>query len=378
MILVLDTENTTWNKGNPFDQRNFNVCISYATDDGRKGVLYDEDRGSIRALIDEATTLVGFNLKYDLHWLRRLGFDFSGKRIWCCQAGAFVLGRQLNRYPSLEGECAAHSLGNKLSVVEEEYWNKGINTHEIPRSILSEYALQDVELTYKLYLKQQELIQPHQRTLLSLVMQDLQVLQEMEWNGLFFDKEEANKKAAELESQISKLQQELALYHTVPCFNWASNDHLSALLYGGTIHEARRVPIGVYKTGAKAGEPRFQIETVEHKLPRRYAPIKGSENKKEGYWSVDESYLTRLKGKKDLLDGILKIKGMQKQLNTYFRGLPELHSEMHWEENIIHGQFNQCVARTGRLSSSRPNLQNLDDDAQSMFTSRYNDSTIPA
>lgn len=370
--VVIDTENTTWNKGNPFDQRNFNVCISFAGDSG-KGVCFNEDYGQVKAAIDRADLLVGFNLKYDLHWLRKIGIPFAGKRVWCAQVASFILGRQLTRYPSLEGEATAHSLGNKLRVIEEEYWSKGVNTHEIPRDVLSAYALQDAELTLKLYQKQQTLVQPHQRTLLSLAMQDLLVLQEMEWNGLHFDKGKAEEKAKEIETEISNIQEQLSLYHTIPCFNWASNDHLSALLYGGTIVEAKRIPVGVYKSGDKKGQPRFQVQYVEHHLPRRYNPIRGSENKKEGFWSVDESYLTRLKGSRDLLDGILQIKGLQKQVNTYFRGLPDLHSEMHWEPDIIHGQFNQCVARTGRLSSSKPNLQNLDENAQEMFTTRYAD-----
>jgi len=157
VICVLDTENTTWNKGNPFDQRNFNVCLSFAGDSG-SGVCFNEDYGQAKAAIERADLIVGFNLKYDLHWLRKIGIPFAGKRIWCCQLAAFILGRQQSRYPSLQEESAAHSLGNKLSVVEDEYWSKGINTHEIPREVLKAYALQDAELTYQLYLKQQELI----------------------------------------------------------------------------------------------------------------------------------------------------------------------------------------------------------------------------
>jgi DNA polymerase I-like protein with 3'-5' exonuclease and polymerase domains len=371
-FLVIDTENTTHNHGNPFDTRNFNVCISY-TNGIERGVVFEE-RADFERLFRESSLIIGFNLKYDLHWLRRLGFSIQGKRFWCCQAGAFVLGRQDTPYPSLDGECERHGLGKKLSVIEEEYWSKGINTHEIPRGILSEYALQDVELTLKLYLKQQALIQPYQRTLLSLTMQDLAVLQEMEWNGLHFDKEESLKKAKIIETEIHELQTKLNLFHNIPTFNWASNDHLSALLYGGTITEKQRLPVGVYKTGDKKGLPRFKVELVTYRLPRIYTPIRGSESKKGGTWSVDESYLKKLKAKnQELIDGILRIKELQKLNSTYFKGIPSLHEQMYWGDNIIHGQYNQCVARTGRLSSSRPNQQNISEIAQEIFTTRYDD-----
>lgn len=370
-ILVVDTENTTWNTGNPFDQRNFNVCISYAGNYGRGVAFTDAERRAFGEAWNRGDLIVGFNLKYDLHWLRRLGYSFEGKRFWCTQSAEFTLGRQEASYPSLEGCAVRYNLGNKLRVVEE-YWDRGVNTHEIPREVLEEYALQDAELTYKLYLKQQELIQPHQKVLFSLLMQDLLVLEEMEWNGLHFDKEASLQKSEELEAQISALQSKLGLYHNIPCFNWGSGDHLSALLYGGVIVEERRVPVGVFKTGAKMGQVRYSIERIEHRLPRMYTPIRGSELKKEGKWSVEEDYLRKLKGKnKDLIEGILKIKELQKLNSTYFRGLPALHESMHFEPNIIHGQFHQCVARTGRLSSSKPNLQNLSDEAQTIFTSRY-------
>ena len=44
---------------------------------------------------------------------------------------------------------------------------------------------------------------------------------------------------------------------------------------------------------------------------------------------------------------------------------------MNWETNVLHGQLNQCVARTGRLSSSKPNLQNFDGEIKQLFGSRY-------
>ena len=44
---------------------------------------------------------------------------------------------------------------------------------------------------------------------------------------------------------------------------------------------------------------------------------------------------------------------------------------MNWKHGIIYGQLNQCVARTGRLSSSKPNLQNFDGEIKGLFTTRY-------
>jgi DNA polymerase I-like protein with 3'-5' exonuclease and polymerase domains len=374
VILAIDTENTTHNKGNPFDKRNINVCISWALEDGTCGVFFHDDkegREDFERLLRESTTIVGFNLKYDLHWLRREGYSFAGKRVWCCQAGEFVLGRQLSPYPSLGESAVSYNLGTKISVIEDEYWSKGIQTTEIPRDILAEYAIQDVVLTLGIYREQQSRVKDSNRTLFSLLMQDLLVLEEMEWNGLYFDKTTCLSKAADAQGRIDALQQSLGIFHSVPNFNWASNDHLSALLYGGSIVEWKRVPDGVYKTGAKKGEIKYRKEEVVHKLPRRYNPIRGSALAKEGCWSVEEGYLKKLQGSRELIDGILQIKELKKLVSTYLLGLPKLHEEMHFEDNYIHGQFSQVVAKTGRLASSKPNLQNISGDALDIFTTRY-------
>lgn len=371
MILTIDSENTTWTTGSPFDSRNFNVCISAATESSVR-VFFDvvANPQPFKELFDKATKLVGFNLKYDLHWLRKLGFDYRGKELYCCQVAEFFLGRQSPKYPSLNETAARYHLGTKVDKIAH-YWEEGINTNEIPRDVLEEYALQDAVLTQNIYLKQQELIKPHQRVLLKLQMLDLEVLTDIEWNGMHFDESVAVRKSKEIEARIDQLQKELSLFHSVPGFNWGSNDHVSALLYGGQIPEKRKVHAGHFKSGAKTGQPKFKTEIVLHNLPRLYKPIKGSELKKEGYWSTSEEYLRKLSDKKGLVKGILEIAKLQKLNDTFVVGLLKKHATNMWEPHYIHGQYNQVVASTGRLSSSNPNMQNLSGEALDIFTTRF-------
>ena len=370
-ILFWDTENTAWNKGAPFDARNFNVLICWDYN-GIKGHAFSEDEAGRREfgrLLEECDLAVGFNLKYDLHWTRKLGLSLP-RRSHCCQVTEFILGRQQTPYPSLDGCASKYNLPRKIDLVKQ-YWDKGINTHEIPKPILLEYCEHDVEITKQLYYAQQ--IPDYQRTLISLANQDLMVLEDIEWNGMYFNPEVVKKKETDIAEQIREIQTKLDLYHSIPCFNWASPAHISALLYGGKIIEERRVPIGVYKTGAKVGQPRFSVEKIEHVLPRMYNPPKGSELAKEGTWSTDEDTLLKIKGgKKELIEGILKSKELTKLQSTYVGGLLQKHNEMHWPKNYIHGNYNQCVAATGRLSSSSPNMQNMSGDILDIFVSRFN------
>lgn len=366
MILVIDTENETYNKGSIFDQRFSNVCISYAGD-SESGVFFNPEYARVRELLAEASLIVGFNLKYDLHVLRRLGFDFGfDKRYWCCQVAEFLLSRQSIPYPSLDDCLAKYGLGQKDKAVEA-YWEAGKQTSEIPRDVLSKYAIRDAELTYKLYLKQQELVKPHQQKLFNLSMLDLLVLEEIEWNGMRFDTDLAQKREKEIEAEISDLQTKLAFHGTCPNFNWASNDHLSALLFGGEIKDVVKVPDGHYKTGARAGEIKWRNKEVVYKLPRLYKPKTKTEG---GKYSTDENVLLTL-GKSELLDGILRIKKLEKLKNTYYKGLVALCQKKNYKSGYIYSNFNQCVAATGRLSSSAPNLQNIPEEADGLFITRY-------
>ena len=61
-------------------------------------------------------------------------------------------------------------------------------------------------------------------------------------------------------------------------------------------------------------------------------------------------------------------------MTTYYKGLPNLINEMNWSFGKIYGQLNQCVAKTGRLASSKPNLQNFDSEIKGLFYSRYEEN----
>jgi DNA polymerase-1 len=80
----------------------------------------------------------------------------------------------------------------------------------------------------------------------------------------------------------------------------------------------------------------------------------------------------KAKGKaRELIDSLLKRGSLEKLRGTYLHGLPKLIQTMDWVEDTLHGTLNQCVAITGRLSSTKPNLQNIDGNIGYLFKSRY-------
>ena len=378
--LVLDVETTTSNKGNPFDQTN-KLCYVGLKDNILFDIEYTDSPyknklNEIQKEIDKVETLVGFNIKFDLHWLKRYGINFNTKRIWDCQIVHFILSGQKDTYPSLNKVAKYYNLDSKLDTVAEEYWNNDIDTTEIPADILTKYLEQDLLLTDQIYKKQLEEVSKKQHLvkLISLHNQDLLTLQEMEFNGLLFDEQHSEVLANELDEQIGKLDRQLFRHHNCSGFNPSSNDHVSAFLYGGTAKFRTKENIGTYKTGDKKGLPKYGWINHEKVFTKLVTPLKGSELKKEGFYSTDERTLKTLKGSTkamEIVNRILTRSGLIKKVSTYYRGLLYLIKDSNWKLNTIHGQLNQCVARTGRLSSSRPNLQNFDGDIKGLFKSRY-------
>lgn len=376
-VLALDTESNTHNKGAPFDSRFKAVCYSWSDSSSSGASPFSPDSiERLRAKVDGARVLVSFNAKYDVHVLRKCGVDLSGHRWWDCQIGEFVLSRQTERYPSLEDSLARHELGHKIDVVKTEYWDKGIQTEDVPWPILEEYAIWDAKMHLALYYKQQELLTPNQKRLVNLMSMDMLILEEMEWNGLVYDEELCNKRSTEITGEIQRITEKLSsIYPNVP-INFGSGDQLSAFLYGGTIVEEGKEHIGFFKSGARVGEPKYKNIEIKHELPRLVAPLRGSELKKEGFWATNQDTLLKLKGNKatkQIIELIQRQVRLDTLLSKTYQGIIKVNREQMWEPGVLHGQLNQCVTQTGRLSASRPNQQNLDGQAADLFISRYDD-----
>jgi DNA polymerase-1 len=366
-LLALDSETTIYNKGHPFDKRNKLVCWSKATTEGSSAHKWGE--GTLQQDINLADLLITFNGKFDLQWFVKEGIQYDPRKVWDVQLAEFIISRQTHRLPSLNEVCQKYGIPTKLDKVKE-YWDKGIQTDDIPWEVLEEYAAYDAWLHLQCYLAQRQHLSGRQLLLFRLQCQDLSILREMEANGLPFDEELCHERAKELDDEISTLKKELsAIYPNVP-INFGSNDHLSAFLYGGVVKEDTKEHVGFFKTGEKAGQPKYRNVVVEHTLPRLYQPLKGTEMAKEGNYSVDEGTLRKLKGKKGVIEKLLKLSKLEKLNGTYYKGLVQLRETMHWPKGLLHGNFNQTIAATGRLSSSKPNLQNFASELQDIFVSR--------
>jgi DNA polymerase I-like protein with 3'-5' exonuclease and polymerase domains len=388
-ILFLDVETTTFNKGHPFDPRNklVSYVLSIADYPCFKHVSDPDFLEPIRNRLRRRPFAVcGFNIKFDLHWLRNVGIEIPiDVKVWDCQLAEFILSGQQNRFASLADTYQSYGMDGAKSHEVEDYWNAGINTDQIPPHVLESRGIGDVVPLKKLYEIQQGLLTEKQRKLVWLEGEDLKALADAEYNGIKFDVDKARGKLESLGHSLAGVNDSLRNYLPANCnpewFNWDSGDHLSAFLYGGTLKYTYVSEVCTYKSGAKIGQTFNRYTTVDVSFPQRFVPLNGTEVAKTKdkqvdtrFYQTDGPTLIQLKCKtkeqKDILE-LLYRRADATKVHEMIESIMNKMVERNWEDNYIHGQFNQNVVITGRLSSSGPNLQNTPPEVDELLISRY-------
>ena len=148
-------------------------------------------------------------------------------------------------------------------------------------------------------------------------MPTVEVLSNMQWNGMYVDK-------AELEQFGKELTEKLEILTKV-------------------IHEMAGEEFNINST-KQLGEILFE----KMKLP----VVKKT---KSGY-STDVDVLEKLKKEHPIVEKILEYRQLMKLNSTYVEGLKQYINPT---TNRIHSFFHQTITATGRISSTEPNLQNI-------------------
>jgi DNA polymerase I-like protein with 3'-5' exonuclease and polymerase domains len=325
--------------------------------------------------------LVGHNIKFDLLYMMKESIMFreifEKIKIWDTMLAEYLITGQVEQYASLD-KCAAKYGGVLKDDKIKAYWDAGVGTEDIPPNELHEYLIGDVNNTEIVFTKQMELIQT--LGLLPLVktqMAGLQATVEMEWNGMHFDKARAVALGRETKTEMeTKLKRIKHLMHVDTCytpyflqeiFNINSTSDLATALCGGAFEydikvdelDANGLPKR-FKSGVRKGEVR-QIKKTRYLVTEGFGVVPDPAWKTpSGKMGTSSSVLKDIAKRtsrmevKEFCNLVLEYRALGKDLNTYYIG----YSDLTWEDECIHPTLSHVGTDTGRLSCSKPNLQN--------------------
>ncbi len=150
----------------------------------------------------------------------------------------------------------------------------------------------------------------------------LKVLSDMEMEGVKIDLQQLRTFASGLETMLQDIQGRIREIAGEPTLNIMSPKQIGTVLFEKLAIDPKMKP----KTGARNSYP------------------------------TDEDTLNTLIDRHPIVSEILEYRGIKKLLSTYIEPLP---AYVNPRTGKIHTTFNQALTATGRLSSSKPNLQNI-------------------
>lgn len=305
------------------------VGISFSFE-ARKGyyVPFPQNFDEAKALIEEfrlffeseSILKIGHNLKYDYKVLYKYGIEPKGKS-FDTMIAHYLLNPDMRHNMDVLSETYLHY---KPISIESLIGKKGKNQllfNQVELEQQKEYAVEDADITLQL----KEFFAPQlpqvnaQKLLEDLEMPLMQVLAEMEIEGIRLDTEALAKQSEKITADILNLEKKIFEDAGVE-FNLNSPKQLGEILFDHLKLDpkAKKTATGQYATG--------------------------------------EEVLSKMRDKHPVINDILDYRQLQKLKSTYVDALPK---EVSPKTRRVHTTFSQTVAATGRLASINPNLQNI-------------------
>jgi DNA polymerase-1 len=256
--------------------------------------------------------IIGQNLKYDAKILRRSGIELKNI-VFDSMLAAYLLDPESRKDLN---ELARRYLGHSVMDFSEL---GAARMDLVPIEQAARYSIADAEAVIRLKEKMlPELRSKNQEKLFYEVELPLiNVLIEMELNGILLDKEILREQAKELETLATQLLQDIFRLAGQD-FNPNSPKQVAYVLF-----EKLKLPVlRKTKTGPSTDAYVLQELASLHPLPEK----------------------------------LLAYRELEKLLSTYVKKLPEYINP---QTGRVHTTFQQHITVTGRLSSTEPNLQNI-------------------
>ncbi|UJQ45011.1 hypothetical protein [Klebsiella phage Kpn BHU3] len=198
--------------------------------------------------------IVAHNAAYEISWFltfARAEFEAflkRGGRVFCTMHSEYIASDFQSMYPSLDETAPKYGGTHKVGGVKI-LWEQGVLTSQIDPMLLHDYLVNgDIPNTALCFYGQcATFAQRNQMQYVWERMDALLAWAYCEWFGLFVNMPIARKNQEEQEQRIREIKQELQQYipkdlpETLD-FNFGSDFHMSALVYGGPIKYRKKVP----------------------------------------------------------------------------------------------------------------------------------------
>ena len=265
-------------------------------------------------------TLVAQNYKFDFKMMKKYGTKIQNK-IFDTMLAHYVI--------NADGKHGMDALSEKYLnykpvSIESLIGPKGKNQNSmahLPAESIKDYAAEDADVTLQLA----EIFMPELEkqgttsVLEKIEIPLIEVLANMEWEGIRVDKDFLNAYSVELGKELDIIEEKITELAGEK-FNLDSPKQLGVILF-----EKLKITTEMKKT-------------------------------KTGQYSTGEDVLQRYLHNHEIVPLILDYRELRKLKSTYIDTLPNMINPI---TGRVHTNFMQAVAATGRLSSNQPNLQNI-------------------
>ena len=203
----------------------------------------------------------------------------------------------------------------------------------VPIDIAFIYACYDSERTNALYDWQNKYLSASEfknlrKHFIEVEAVQLEIVDDMQYRGIKLNTETANILQKEYSELLAQLKNEMDVFfktnYGLSNINYNSSTQMSTIIYD-------KLGCAPFTKGKDKVPDRGTGEEVIEKLVDKYPHL-------------------------EILRKLLTYRGTAKLLNTYIESLPK---QLSTRDNMLRGRFHVYGARTGRYSSSDPNLQNI-------------------
>lgn len=292
-------------------------------------VPFPENQEEAQALLEkfkpffENSTIekIGQNIKYDLKILGNYGIEVKGN-LFDTMIAHYLINPDMRHNMDVLSETYLKYSPKPIESLIGKKGKNQLSMRDVALEDIKEYATEDADITLQLKQHFQPILERvgTKKLFDEIEVPLIQVLADMEREGINLDKEFLKSMSNEMQKEIEAFENKI-YEEAGEKFNLASPKQLGDILFD-------KLKIG----GAK------QKKT------------------KTGQYATGEEILSYLANEHQIVRDILEWRQLVKLKSTYVDALP---GQVDKKTNRVHTDYMQTVAATGRLSSNNPNLQNI-------------------